>query len=541
MDRKTKESSEDRDPEKTSLVDLQVIPKIQPAAVAGGSEKTNSPGNNGAVSHEDKKQGRGSALKQVLAALVAQLGTINTGLVFGFSAIALPQLKAADSFIKITSDDASWIASVNAIGTPLGCLFSGYMADALGRKMTLIITEIPGLLGWMLIAFATDIRMILAGRFFVGLSSGMVGAPARVYAAEVTQPHLRGMLVAFASVGVSTGVFLVYLIGKWLQWNHVAGICGLVPLASIILIFLFPETPSYLMSREKPEKARRALNRLRGSTCDLEKEMDTLVNFSKKNNTKKLSNPREIITAVLKPNAIKPFIMLFLYFGLYQWSGTNALTFNAVQIFTESGVKMDSNDLTIILGAVRVIATVAACILCRRCGRRPLTFFSSIGCGLSMLGLGVYKLATIDIPVAELSPSHSWFPASCVFTYTIFCTIGFLVIPWVMIGEVYPLQVRGFVGGLTTMSAHIFVFSVVKTYDHLKIVMGDGGIYTLYGVVPLVGTIYLYFFLVETKGKTLQDIEDYYSGRSNSMSPNKTRAQVNKPIVLETRKGQLLP
>ncbi|XP_048514908.1 facilitated trehalose transporter Tret1-like isoform X2 [Athalia rosae] len=542
-DKYLKESSNGEIAEKTSLVSPQITPRVQPASTAvfaaGDIEKTTVPVGNGLTDKQNAKAARGSAVRQVLAAVAAQLGTINTGMVFGFSAIALPQLKAPTSEILVTETEASWIASINAIGTPLGCLFSGYLSDALGRKKTLIITEIPALLGWALITFSTDINMMYAGRFFVGLGSGMVGAPARVYAAEVTQPHLRGMLTALSSVGVSTGVFVEYLLGAMLSWRICAGISATVPLLSLILIFLFPETPSYLVSREKPDKARKALGRLRGSTCNLDKEMDTLVSFSNKAHVKRLTGPKEIVTALFKPNAIKPFIMLALYFLIYQWSGTNAITFYAVEIFQQSGAKMDEKWLTVILGVIRLAATVAACVLCRRCGRRPLTFVSSIGCGLSMVGFGAYKQLTLGIPLAELSSSYSWFPVFCIFAYTIACTIGFLVIPWVMIGEVYPVAVRGIVGGMTTMTAHLFVFTVVKTFPLLRVSLTDPGVYLLYGFIPLAGTVYFYFALPETQGRSLQEIEDYYSGRTSTLSKSKVTA--NKPPVLEPRKGQLLP
>lgn len=86
--------------------------------------------------------------------------------------------------------------------------------DRIGRKKALLITEVPLILGWLLIAAATDIRMIYGGRLLVGLGSGMVGAPARVYTSEVTQPHLRGMLSALASVSISFGVLFQYTLGE---------------------------------------------------------------------------------------------------------------------------------------------------------------------------------------------------------------------------------------------------------------------------------------------------------------------------------------
>lgn len=432
-----------------------------------------------------------------------------------------------------------YIASISSIGTPIGCLLSGYMMDVLGRKRSLIITEIPALLGWILIAFATNIDMIYAGRFFVGLGSGMVGAPARVYTGEVTQPHLRGMLTAFASIGVSTGVLIEYALGSIATWNICAAISGIIPLAALLLMFFFPETPSYLIARSRPEKARKALQQFRGNTYNINQEMETLINFSNKNNIKRLTGFHEIMSALLKPNALKPFMLLFLYFLIYQWSGTNVITFYAVEIFNDSGTTLNKYLAAVILGLVRLSSTIVACILCRKCGRRPLTMVSSIGCGLSMVGLGGYMWLRDYWITNSLPCVATWFPVLCIFSYTITCTLGFLVIPWIMIGEVYPTQVRGIIGGLTTMAAHSFIFIVVKTYPFLASALTRHGTFILYGCISLLGTIYFYLCLPETKGKSLQEIEDYFSGRNSDLKTGSIMR--NKPKLLEVKKGQVLP
>lgn len=154
--------------------------------------------------------------------------------------------------------------------------------DRIGRKKTLLITEVPLMLGWLLIASATSIHTIYAGRLLVGLGSGMVGAPARVYTSEVTQPHLRGMLSALASVGISFGVFVQYLLGAFLTWQLLSAISAVIPLLAFLLMFLMPETPNYLVGRSKPEKAVKSLAKLRGSTYDLEREVNHLQEFQQK-------------------------------------------------------------------------------------------------------------------------------------------------------------------------------------------------------------------------------------------------------------------
>lgn len=409
--------------------------------------------------------------------------------------------------------------------------------DMFGRKKSLIITEIPALLGWILISLSSNVEMMCIGRLLVGLGSGMVGAPARVYTSEVTQPHLRGMLIAFASIGVSTGVMIEYLLGSLFKWETCAVISGIIPCMALLLMFAFPETPSYLVSRGQPEKARKALQRFRSESYDLDQEMNVLMEFSNKNNVKRLTGFKEIINAILKPNAIKPFILLSFYFLIYQWSGTNAVTFYAVEIFQDSGATVEKYTATVMLGVIRLIFTIVACILCLKCGRRPLTLVSSIGCGLSMIGLGSYMWILDYWKNNEIVPVLTWVPVVCIFSYTIACTLGFLVIPWVMIGEVYPVQVRGIIGGFTTMTAHSFIFFVVKTYPMLSDALSRHGTFLLYGFISLFGTIYFYICLPETKNKTLQEIEDYFSGRNDALG---TRKRSNISNVIDIKNGQAL-
>lgn len=110
-----------------------------------------------------------------------------------------------------------------------------------------------------------------------------------------------------------------------------------------------------------------------------------------------------------------------------------------------------------------------------------------IGCGLSMVGLGVYMYLKLEWESAQVPVKWTWFPVFCIFAFTITCTLGFLVVPWVMIGELYPQKVRGIVGGMTTCFAHIFVFIVVKTYPMLTHVLAKHGTFITYGCISLIG------------------------------------------------------
>uniref|UniRef100_A0A1B6L1E3 Major facilitator superfamily (MFS) profile domain-containing protein n=1 Tax=Graphocephala atropunctata TaxID=36148 RepID=A0A1B6L1E3_9HEMI len=485
-----------------------------------------------AVLPPSSKHRLGSPLKQVAVSLFANLGTINSGMMFGFSAVTIPQLKQPDSFIQITPSEASWIASLPTIATPFGCLLSGYFLDTLGRKRTIILCLMPMIVGWYLISAASAVHMIYAGRLCVGLGAGMVGSPVRVYTGEVTQPHLRGMLAAIAAVGASTGVFTQYIIGTFFPWYFLAFFNGCVVSVALISAFFLPESPQFLINKGRIGEARAALTKLRGASADVDEEVQRLVDFANKTNAK--SNEKANgIRDIFKPSTLKPFAILAVYFLLYQFSGVNPLTFYAVEIIQESGANMNTYAATIILGLVRLGFTIVSCILMRRLGRRPMTFISSVGCGVTMIGLGSYMYLGERWASEGKEKVATWFPVLNLFLFMTASTMGYLTVPWVMISEVYPSKVRGIMGGLTTFVAHFSIFLVVKSFPILQSI-SKFGTFILYGSISLLATIFFYCFLPETQGRTLQEIEDYFSGRTKTLGPPKkdsTNNNVKTPIV----------
>lgn len=176
---------------------------------------------------------------------------------------------------------------------------------------------------------------------------------------------------------------------------------------------------------------------------------------------------------------------------MYQFSGVNTITFYAVEIFRDTGTTWDKNTCAIVLGVVRLAFTIVGCVAMRSCGRRTLSFISFVGCGVTMVGLGFYLKYKYDCDALGETPAAAWVPALCIFLFQIACSVGFLVVPWAMIGELYPMKVRGILGGMTTCSAHLCVFIVVKTYPVLSHLIQKHGCFILYGCISLCGKLNL--------------------------------------------------
>lgn len=227
------------------------------------------------------------------------------------------------------------------------------------------------------------------------------------------------MLTALSSVSLSLGVLIQYTLGAFLTWNVVSAVSCVVPVVAMIGMCTLPETPNYLIAHQKPEKARESLAKLRGSSYNVQNEINQLQDFANKINAKKQMTTKETMQALLAPSCLKPFCILTVYFMLYQFSGVNTITFYAVEIFKDSGAQMDKNQATIILGALRFFFTIVGCVALRRCGRRPLSFISGVGCAVTMLGLGSYLYYKKCSELEGIAPMHTWIPVACIFVFMI--------------------------------------------------------------------------------------------------------------------------
>lgn len=138
-----------------------------------------------------------------------------------------------------------------------------------------------------------------------------------------------------------------------------------------------------------------------------------------------------------------------------------------------------------------------------------------------ILGVYMYYKFQWDHSVPAIAPMHSWIPVACIFIFNVTCTVGYLVVPWVMIGELYPQKVRGILGGMTTCMAHTFVFIVVKTYPFLSHVLEQHGTFILYGCISFFGICNLMCLIKEC----VRPFDSFYSHHLLLLVPARDQGQ----------------
>ncbi|CAH0403610.1 unnamed protein product [Chilo suppressalis] len=441
--------------------------------------------------------------RQSIAASASILLTFTAGLTSGYSAILFPQLELPGSPILMNESTKSWIAAMAALPMAPGCLISGWMMEKFGRKTSHYIICAPFLLGWILIGCANNLGLMLLGRFFTGLCVGLLGPLGPVYIGESSEPKYRGFFLAAISLAIAIGILVAHLIGTFMTWQWTATICCLFPILSIVLLTLIPESPTWLIAKGEVEEGIKAYYWLRGYSDEAKAELKGIIEKQKAANSEPVLSLKEKIVNLKNPELLKPLFIMILYFITCQFSGVNAVAFYSIEIVEKAvGNGFDRYLAMIIIDLVRVVMSVVACVICKMYGRRPLTFISGTWTAISMVGLSMFLYFKPE--------NMSWLPLTCLMCYICAISIGLVPIPWIMCGEVFPTRVRGIGSGISSATTFLSFFVVVKTAPGMMTYFGEMMTFLFYGIIALAGTGILFFVLPETKGKSLQEIEERF-------------------------------
>ncbi|XP_052866436.1 facilitated trehalose transporter Tret1-like [Anopheles cruzii] len=473
-----------------------------------------------------------AAITQIITAIVANITIISSGMGIGFPSIALMELTNSTSSVVLSESQASWFASITAILCPVGGLLSGYLLDKIGRKKTLYCINGISIVSWVIMSVAsrTDastlfVELIVA-RVIIGVAIGLSSTPASVYAAEVAHPSLRGRLTLLTACFTGIGMLMVYSLGYVYKddWRYVCTICGVFTGVSLLTVIPLPESPSWLVGKKRMLEAERHLKVVRAIKEDKNPEIraelnaleESVARFRASETSKKPSK----LVQLKKPEVYKPLTIMCTFFMFQQFSGIFVIIVYAASFSVEAGVAIDPFLAAVLVGLTRVVTTILMAFISDRFGRRPPALFSGFGMACCMFGLSACTI----YPVADTE--LNWIPTALLVAFIFTATLGFLTLPFSMNAEVYPSKVRGFASGLTIFFGYTMSFIMLKIYPTMVNAIGNENVFLFFGTVSLSGIAFVYFFLPETKGRTLLDIEEYFRGKSEPSDTTKqdTRA-----------------
>lgn len=475
-----------------------------------------------------------NAIKQGLACVIAHSLVIQAGINMAYSAVLLPQLFANDSELKITMEQSTWIASIVTLALPPGSLAVGPLMDKFGRKKICMLTAIPFMCSWIIQGRATEVWHMYVARILAGLAAGL-STVTIVYVSEISHPNFRPMFLSLNSVFVSFGILITCVFGTLFDWRTMAFIyCGISGI-SFCALFFVPETPHWLVTfRNDSSGAAKSLKwaypeqgifqtqyelfiESRQTNMDTDsKKRPEQIRFSSNSRINKLTN---YMVTYKDPIIYKPLIILFLLFIFQQLSGAYVIIFYAVDLFRKIGGEfqksIDAFGALVLLGSFRFLMSIISTILAKKIGRRTLLMVSGVGMSATSLIAGLYMYLTIERgQLAKLyiikDQQEDNVALICVLGYVCFSAIGFLIIPWTLIGELLPVKVRGVLGGFLVGMAYVFMFALVKVFPYLLQSLKVQVIFFGMSVLNFIAVCFVFFFIPETFGKTFAEIEKYF-------------------------------
>jgi SP family xylose:H+ symportor-like MFS transporter len=446
-----------------------------------------------------------------MIALIAAMG----GLLFGYDWVVIGGARQFyEAYFQLTSAQLiGWANSCALVGCFAGSLLAGYAGERFGRRRVLLISAIlfsisSGLTGWSY-SFSAFVFWRIVGGIAIGLSSNI----SPLYIAEISPASVRGRLVSLNQFAIVVGILLAQ-IANWQiarpipehiaaldflhTWNVQYGwrwmFCAVVAPAIVFTVssLFIPESPRWLLSKRKDDAAYEVLTRVGGhfyavaEVANIRKTL--LIEAQSQSSWKDLWLP-----------GIRRVLLIGVTLAvLQQWTGINILFNYAAEVYRSAGYGENDILLNIVItGTINLIFTIAAMLIVDKVGRRPMMLFGCLGIGVSHL-------------LAGLAYRASWH-GSAVLLLTLGAIACYALtlapVTWVLIAEIFPNRVRSQAVSVSVSALWVASFILTYTFPAINKALGSSGTFLGYGTICMLGALFVYAYVPETKGRTLEEIE----------------------------------
>ena len=444
-------------------------------------------------------------------AIVAAMG----GLLFGYDWVVIGGARQFyEGYFHLTSEQLiGWANGCALIGCFVGSLLAGYAGERFGRRRVLLVAAIlfaisSALTGWSY-SFSAFVFWRIVGGTAIGLSSNI----SPLYIAEISPAAIRGRLVSLNQFAIVSGILLAQ-IANWqiarpvpdkispiafLQsWNVQYGwrwmFCAVVVPAVVFTItsLFIPESPRWLLAKGKEASAFEVLTKIGGRSY----AQSEVANIKR---TLHLEESMETSWRELRMPGIRKIVSIGVALAvLQQWTGINILFNYAAEVYRSAGYGENDIFLNIVItGTINLIFTVLAMLIVDRVGRRPMMLYGCIGIGLSHILSGVAY--------------HAGWHGRAVLLLTLSAIACYALtlapVTWVLISEIFPNRIRSQGVSLAVCALWLSSFALTYTFPWINRNLGSSGTFLGYGVICVIGAIFVSLFVPETKGQTLEEIE----------------------------------
>lgn len=451
------------------------------------------------------------------AVISLNLSSFTAGTMFAWSSPAIPKLNGLidplDNPLDTPLDinQASWVTSLVALGAVISPFFAAICSDKYGRKKTLLTFMAPIVAMILVCAFAKHVYLLYLYRFVSGFCIGSIFTVLPIYVGEICTKNNRGALSCFLVIMIASGNLFTYGIGPYVS-IMVHSLVSLIPAVSFLILvgFFVPESPYYLAAQQKNDEALHSLSIYRQipRNC-VEKELQDITETVQAS----FLNKSNILDIFKNKILLKSLMIVLALMTFQQFSGINNILlflqtiFNAANGNEEAGLPPEIGS--IIIGITQIFAAFVTSSFVDRLGRRYLIIISCIGSALSITILGIFFYLLDSNYNVE---SVSLLPVLSLIAFMLSYTFGLGPIPFTVLGEIFPPNAKAAASTLSISLCFLYMYINTMCFSYMLETIGNAASFWFYGAFSYLGIVYFYFLLPETKGKSLQEIQDMMCG-----------------------------
>ncbi|KAJ4894132.1 putative sugar transporter ERD6-like 13 [Raphanus sativus] len=430
----------------------------------------------------------------LLTTLTALWGTFSYGTAAGFTSPAQTGMMEG---LNLSLAEFSFFGSVLTIGGLVGAALSGRFADLFGRRGALWVSNSFSMAGWLMIAFSQGTLSVDIGRFLLGVASGVTSYVVPVYIVEIAPKRIRGAFSAVSMLVMCASMSFSFLVGSVISWQKLALINTVPCILEFAGLFFIPESPRWLSRNGRVKESEVALQRLRGNSTDITKEATEIKKYMENLQESKEDSFLELF----KPRYSRAVVVGIGLLALQQLGGLSGYTFYMSSIFNKAG--FPNNVGVTVITVVQATMSVFGLAIVDKFGRRPLLMVAT---GMMCLGSLITGLSFLFQSYALLENYTSISTLIGVLVFLTSGTIGIGGIPWVIVSEMTPMNIKGSSGTLCNITSWSTNWFVSYTFNFL-FQWSSSGVFFIYSMISGMGIVFVMKMVPETRGRSLEEIQ----------------------------------
>ncbi|XP_072397731.1 facilitated trehalose transporter Tret1-like [Diabrotica undecimpunctata] len=422
----------------------------------------------------------------------------------------------------ITSSEDSWIASIVILGACVGCWCSGLLSNVVGRKVIFSSLGIPAAVSCLVMAAFPNLSVFLIARFCMGLSIGGIFQLVITYISEITSKTNRSTIMTSVGMAQSIGDLFVYSVGPWVSVTTFNCIIVPFPIIFTVLAWTFcKESPYFYLLKGQEGPAKKSLEAYRPHGHDIETEIIEI-----KAQIREQQQGR-LLDVIKTKKFAKSFFMGNMLVIFQQFTGVNCILMYSQKIFELTAANLSPAICSIILGIMQLTSGALCPLLVNFFNMKTMFTLSGIGMSISQVVLGTYCI--FDNSEHDMS-SLRFIPIVALTLFIFSYNSGFGPLCWLVPSEVYPARVKSLALSFTVFIFFVMGFFIAKYFQAIVESLGIGTLFYFFSGCCIVAIVFINVFVVETRDKSLKEIQDMLGESKNLKHKNVDNAAIKSPV-----------